>query len=432
MDVVTGTGRLPRLRSRRRRLRTHRLRAALIVLTVLVTLGGAGDLAYGSLKGQADRLQGSLTTSLEAGQLKLEAGKSILKEANAKRDSALINAAVDDFTAAKANFESARQQADGSTFLRYLEYVPSVGQLARSRHTAVDDIAQMGAAISDAGQGLSQLDGEILKPTSSGEAGHTLLTVLDKVNAGLAAVQADLQTARGAAAHVDISVVPAGQRATFVKARESIDSALAGFAEFQRLFPVLTEILGGNGTRNYLVEQVNSAELRAGGGFIGTYSLLQADHGSIHVVRSGDSYELVGPRPLPGQPGFIPEPGPFREIVPQVSWGFVDSNDFPDFPTSAQTAETFAQPRIGKIDAVVSIDLFAVAKMLELTGPIAVPGYGVTVSSRNFVTPSATAGWWPGPSARALPDNLPPAKYPYPSPPAGTTAMTGWLPTVYC
>ena len=45
---------------------------------------------------------------------------------------------------------------------------------------------------------------------------------------------------------------------------------------------MLTEVLGGNGARNYLIEQVNPAELRPGGGFIGTFSVLRADHGALN------------------------------------------------------------------------------------------------------------------------------------------------------
>ena len=66
-------------------------------------------------------------------------------------------------------------------------------------------------------------------------------------------------------------MLPASQQATFVKARGTIATALTGIDEFDRLVPVLTEVLGGNGYRTYLIEQVNPAELRAGGGFIGTY-----------------------------------------------------------------------------------------------------------------------------------------------------------------
>src|SRR5579864_599093 len=145
MAGARATVRLPRLHSRRhRRYRSHRLRALLVALIVLVALGGATDLGYASVKSQADRLQASLTKDLQAGQSQLDAGKQALQQANAKHDAALVNQAVADFVSAKADFESAAEQADGSRFLHYLEYVPSVGQLARSRHTAVDAIAQMG------------------------------------------------------------------------------------------------------------------------------------------------------------------------------------------------------------------------------------------------------------------------------------------------
>jgi hypothetical protein len=386
---VTGdqvAGKLGRVRSRRRRrFGRHKLLASLIVLIVIATIGGVSDLSYISLKSQADRLQANLTTHLQAGQGELEAGKEALKQANAKHDASLVTVASTDFLAAKGEFMSAGQLADDSRFLHYLEYVPAVGQLARTRHDAVDGIAQMGAALADAGNEVSRLDGEIIKPPSSSEAGRTLLTVLDVVKTGLVNVRADLVAAQHAAGQVDLQVLPAGQQATFLKARASIDSALTGFTEFERLLPVLTDVLGGNGPRTYLVEQVNPAELRPGGGFIGTYSLLQANNGSLTVVRSGDAYDLVNPRPLPGQAGFIPLPIPYREIIPNVSWSFVDSNIYPDFPSNALAAETFVQPRVGKVDAVISIDYYTVAEMLSLTGPLAIPGIG-TLTAANFVS----------------------------------------------
>src|SRR5205807_2303425 len=185
-------------------------------------------------------------------------------------------------------------------------------------------------------------------------------------------VRTDLESAQKAAAQVDVRVVPAGQQATFLKARKGIDTALLGFVEFERLVPVLAELLGGNGLRTYLIEQVNPAELRAGGGFIGTFSVLQADHGSLKVVRSGDAYDLAEPRPQPGQRGFIPQPTPYREVIPEVSWSFVDSNIFPDFASNAKAAEDFVQPRFGHIDGVIAMDYYVVAKVLELTGALAV------------------------------------------------------------
>ena len=348
-------------------------------------LAGGTDVAYSAVKSRADRLQAELTADLQAGQRELEAGKTSLTEANSKHDATLATEAVNHFHAAKDQFLAAATMADNSQLLRYLEYAPSVGDLARSRHKAVDGISQMGAAVSDAGQGLATLDGEIIKPPANGEAGRTLLTVLDQTEVGLTKVRDDFARADAAAAGVDFSVVPAGQQATFQKARDSITAALAGLTEFERLVPVLKEVLGGNGARTYLVEQVNPAELRAGGGFIGTFTVLRADDGALSVIRSGNAYELADPRPVPGQAGFIPQPTPYREVIPNVSWSFVDSNIYPDFPSNAVTAENFVQPRIGKVDGVISMDYYVVAQMLQITGPLIVPGFGIQVDANNFI-----------------------------------------------
>jgi hypothetical protein len=114
--------------------------------------------------------------------------------------------------------------------------------------------------------------------------------------------------------------------------------------------------------------------------------VVQAVQGEFAVVKSGDAYELADPRPLPGQRGFIRQQDPLGDVIPDTSWSFVDTNIYPDFPSNAQAAERFAQPRLGpNIDAVVSIDYYTVAKMLELTGPLAVPGYGRTVDSASLI-----------------------------------------------
>jgi hypothetical protein len=319
---------------------------------------GATAFAYTSLKGQSEQLQAQLTAHLQAGQNDLEAAKASLKQANTTHDEALIAQAKAHFTVAKAQFMVAGQLADSSQLLRRLEILPAVGDLARSRHVAVDGIAAMGAAISDAGQELADLDGNLIKPpTTGGQEGRTLLTVLDQTDSSLVKVRTDLDRAQKAAAQVDAQVLPVGQQATFVKARDTISSALAGVDEFERLVPVLTEVLGGNGARTFLVEQVNPAELRPGGGFIGTFSVLQADRGTLKLIRSGDAYQLADPRPALGQPGYVAPPGPLHEFVPITSWSFVDSNFFPDFASNARAAESFAQPRLGtQIDAVISID----------------------------------------------------------------------------
>ena len=166
---------LPRVGStRRRRRRSHKLLAAGISVAVLAGIGGGAALGYSTLKTRVDRLQAALTVDLEAGQRELQAGKASLTDANTKHDLTLVTQAADHFSAAKAQFVAATQLADNSNLLRDLELIPVVSDSVHSRQTAVDGIAGMGAALSDAGDELSSLDGQLIKPQSSGQAGHSL------------------------------------------------------------------------------------------------------------------------------------------------------------------------------------------------------------------------------------------------------------------
>jgi hypothetical protein len=358
------------------------------VVVILVIGGGASVFAYTAVKGQADQLQAQLTLHLQTGQAELEAAKNSLRHANESHDAALIVQSKVHFMAAKVNFMVAVQIADNSQLLHRLEGLPELGSQASSKHTAVDEISAMGIAISDAGQELADLDGQIIKPANAGgQGGLSLLSVLAQTQASLVKVHAALDVAQKAAVQVDVQVIPAAQQASFINARDTITAALASIDEFSRLVPVITEVLGGNGVRTYLIEQVNPAELRPGGGLIGTFSLVQADHGTLKLIKSGTSTLISEPRPVVGQAGYITPPGPLREFVPNNSWAFFDSNFFPDFPSNALAGESFVQPKLGiHIDAVIAMDYYTVAKMLGLTGPLSVPGYGIAFDANNFVS----------------------------------------------
>jgi Protein of unknown function (DUF4012) len=380
-------GKLRRVPIRRRRRCLRAQLSFAVLLAIVLGLAGTGGLGFLVVKAEADSLQAQLTSQLKSGQAQLEAAKSSLTLANTKHDPNQVAVAKAHFSAAKTQFEAALRLADGSPLLRGLEDMPAVGRMAQARHTAVDGIATMGSSLADVGQDLADVDSQLLTPSKSGQQGQVLLGVLNQMGTTLVKIRAELERADSAATSVDPGIVPAGQQKTFLKAKNTIQTALVDVGVFQKLVPILIEVLGGNGVRTYLIEQVNPAELRPGGGFIGTFSVLQADHGTLKLTTSGDSYQFASVRPGPGQPGYVTPPGPLREFVPTVGWSFVDSNFFPDFPSNAKAAESFVQPQMAShIDAVISMDYYTVAKMLELTGPLQVPGFGITVDANNFIS----------------------------------------------
>jgi hypothetical protein len=99
----------------------------------------------------------------------------------------------------------------------------------------------------------------------------------------------------------------------------------------------------------------------------------------------------VHPRPRPWQPGYVAPPAelagaPLPSFSRLTAWSLEDSGFFPDFASNAATAETFARRLLGvPIDGVVAIDYYAVAPLLGLTGPIALPQYKLTLTAANFV-----------------------------------------------
>ncbi len=154
----------------------------------------------------------------------------------------------------------------------------------------------------------------------------------------------------------------------------------------------LPALLGIDQPTNYLMEVLDSTELRPGGGFIGNYGLLTLNAGHLSGIHIEDvellDYNVIwGPQviPVPTQYAW------FNHLYPK--WGFRDSNLDADFPTSARNGEQLYQQESGKnpvpaavpIQGVVAITPWLIQDALKLTGPIAVPEYSETVTADNLV-----------------------------------------------
>jgi hypothetical protein len=335
---------------------------------------------------QTRQLEDDISRDFVSAQAHLEAGKAKLEKANTDHNVALVGDARTEFLAAKADFSKARSRLDSNPLLFVGTYLPIASTYVAPRTRTVQGLTDMGLALSQAALLGADVDALFLKPDGQGAGAAKLLNVLKEAEPKLRAFKADLEKARQALAMVDPAVLPAAQREAVTKAAATVAKGVASIDQVTSLVPALIEILGGNGPRTYLIEQVNPAELRAGGGFIGTYSLMSADAGELKLVKSGDIGDIDYPRPLQGQDGYTPPPPPLLEFIGTKSWVLGDSNFYPDFPTNAKWGETFAFKELKvKPDGVISIDPYVIADLLQITGPIQVPDYDVTVQSKGFV-----------------------------------------------
>ena len=366
------------------RRRRGRIIALIAILFIIVALAGSIGVAYVRVN--------SLIAGFKSAEAHLEAGKALLANGSSKRDLSLLNRARKEFEAARVDFAGAQDQVDSVPLILAGPGIPKVGRYMKSRVSAVDNLGEMGKEISDVGLRATDIDIMLMTPAAPGQSkgSKRLLEILGEAQPSLQIIQQELRAAKAHAAAVDGSVLPGQQRAALAKAKASLEKGISGLDEFGRLLPALLDILAADGRRVYLVEQANPFELRAGGGYIGSYTLIAADHGNLQVLKSGDTHDLpdanVG-RNLLGQPGYVAPPKTMLQFLSNQSWSLPDSNFFPDFAANAQAALSFSERDFGtKVDGVISMDLYCVAALLSLTGPMQVPGYNLTVDSGNLIS----------------------------------------------
>lgn len=144
------------------------------------------------------------------------------------------------------------------------------------------------------------------------------------------------------------------------------------------------ELLGGDGPRRYLLLFSNPAESRGLGGFIGAWAQLDAVDGKLELTRHGkmnDLHEASDPesRRITGEDEYVAR---YAHLQPARFLQNISAS--PDFPTVARVAEQL-YPQAGgtEVDGVLYIDPFALAALLELTGPVSVEGIPEPLTHQN-------------------------------------------------
>lgn len=157
----------------------------------------------------------------------------------------------------------------------------------------------------------------------------------------------------------------------------------------------LPNILGFEGKRTYLVLFQNNMELRPGGGFIGSYALLQVQDGRILNFDIYDVYDADGKLKTHIEPPFH-----LRRYLGASHLFLRDSNYSIDFPTNAKRAADLLQLETGqRVDGVVAVDTQILHAMLSVLGPVSIPDYQETATAENVYLLTQThveEGFFPG------------------------------------
>lgn len=339
-----------------------------ILLGVVAALGGYTYLVLQNIMAQADQLQ---TT----GQSAYQAYKA------------------QDLPTASSNITLAREQLEtlGGEYqkLRFYSFMPV------ARNYYLD--GQAGIEAGKAGLDAAIKAVEAVEPyadvlgftgESSFEGGTAenrvklILETLDVVVPQLDAIGADLEKANQSLAQIDPNDYPEtfrgrAIRSNILEGKQILDDASTALTNYRPIIEFLPEIAGAgeDGRKKYLILFQNDNELRPTGGFLTAYASIFIENGVVTPEKSDDIYELDQKFrqriPIPDQLG--------RYLTTERFWNLRDMNIDPDFKKSMDTFYEYYQQVPGEpdnIDGIVAVDTHVLTQLLEVVGPVEVPGYG--------------------------------------------------------
>lgn len=133
--------------------------------------------------------------------------------------------------------------------------------------------------------------------------------------------------------------------------------------------------------QTWIVVLQNSDELRASGGFAGSYLVVPIKDGQITELITEDIYDADGQ--FKGY--FPPPPGVKEYLSSNNGLRLPDANWHADFPTSAnQMMQFFALGSRQDIEGLIVINSPLAENLMDVTGPIALSDYDAQVTSENI------------------------------------------------
>lgn len=213
----------------------------------------------------------------------------------------------------------------------------------------------------------------------------------DKVDVGaLAAMHAELETITseldGVARRSD--ALPHGLLLTQVAAAR--ERLLADTTALSRTVTQLRDataiapaMLGAHGPRRYFVALQTNAELRASGGLLGAYAIVEADGGRLRLTELGPNTALRNT--YPERTAGLGEVFDARYGKFGADGFWLNANMSAHFPTvSAIWCSMYERTTGQKVDGSIAVDPVALAEILKATGPATGPD-GEQVSAENIV-----------------------------------------------
>ncbi len=295
-----------------------------------------------------------------------------LKQAGQSVSDQDFQSSLNNFNSAKINFSNIKDLIDGFG----MGISGTIGNLPiNTPISTAKNLAEAGENISLTGENISVLFEKISKLSGEGFFAGFILNFQTDINN----ISLNLKNAKENLDKVDLNYIPEEFREKIKLAKESMPAIASNFENLSKDLPMIAEILGSNRPQKYLLVFQNNSEIRATGGFIGSYGILDVENGKIKNLFIDGIFNPDGQL----KEKIVP-PMPIQKINP--NWSMRDANWFADWETSAKKIALFYEKTGGPtVDGVLSITPNVIEKLLAITGPIEMPEYGVVIDKDNFL-----------------------------------------------
>lgn len=183
-------------------------------------------------------------------------------------------------------------------------------------------------------------------------------------------------------------------KALMDKVAGPMDTAKGALEQVNGILPLLPQMLGADGPRNYLITAENNSEIRACGGFVGSLGVMNVDNGKISLADfEGTLLSSNGPKPQ--IPITDEEMTLFQPYEPTMNFISGDAYFTPDFPAGASKVSTLWSLEHGgqHIDGVVALDPVFLQYLLQLCGGVTAAD-GTVVDGSNAANELLSGSYW--------------------------------------
>lgn len=355
---------------------------AAVILVMLLPVG-AGLAAYNAYNNVNATAHEGIDHLLKVKSL-LNVSKS---DPLAALNAAKLQQAQLEFRAAESDFDQLQQLADRqdiqSAVVQFApQYTSKLDEVQGLVQVALD-VSRMGNELTGVAMlGANIIHGSPLATTSN----KPLITAADVTAIEGAMMHAlyYISDIRMQLSHISIKDLPisTAQKAQLTAILPLLPQIQDMITQAQGLSGAVTWLLGIGQPRRFLIQTMDSGELRSGGGFTGQYGILQIQDGRITPPSLTDVtlLDYAGNGTAIGRsapPGY--------SWMNFGNWGIRDSNLSSDFPTTARmTMQLFQEEGGGPVDGDIAFTPALIAHMLDVVGPIKVPAYNETITSKNL------------------------------------------------